>query len=69
MHHTTNGSQSRATIQINSQIDAFFKTFTIGTLLDRASIRKRRFASRRSAEIEVLDYIAYYNHARLHSIL
>ena len=41
MHHTTNASQSQDTIQINSQIDAFFKCFTIGTLLDRAGIRKR----------------------------
>ena len=28
-----------------------------------------RFATRRSAEIEVLDYITYYNFARLHSTL
>ncbi len=41
MHHTTNASQSQATIQINSQFEAFFKCFTIGTLLDRAGIRKR----------------------------
>lgn len=41
MHHTTNASQSQDTIQINSQIDAFFKCFGIGTLLDRAGIRKR----------------------------
>lgn len=41
MQHTTNASQSQAKIQINSQIDDFFKTFTIGTLLDRAGIRKR----------------------------
>jgi len=41
MQHTTNVSQSQAKIQINSQIDGFFKTFNIGTLLDRAGIRKR----------------------------
>ncbi len=41
MHHTTNASQSQDTIHINGQIDAFFKTFTIGTLMDRAGIRKR----------------------------
>lgn len=41
MHHTTNASQSQDTIKINSQIDAFFKAFTIGSLLDRAGIRKR----------------------------
>ena len=41
MHHTTNASQSQDTIKINSQIDAFFKGFTIGSLLDRAGIRKR----------------------------
>ena len=41
MHHTTNASQSQDTIQINSQIDAFFKSFTIGTLMDRAGIQKR----------------------------
>lgn len=41
MHHTTNASQSQDTIQINGQIDAFFKSFTIGTLMDRAGIRKR----------------------------
>jgi len=41
MHHTTNVSQSQDTIHINSQIDAFFKGFSIGTLLDRAGIRKR----------------------------
>ena len=41
MQHTTISSQSQDTIQINSQIDAFFKCFTIGTLLNRAGIRKR----------------------------
>jgi len=41
MHHTTNASQSQDTIQINSQIDVFFKSFTIGTLMDRAGIQKR----------------------------
>ncbi len=41
MHHTTNASQSQDTIHINSQIDAFFKSFSIGTLLDRSGIRKR----------------------------
>lgn len=41
MHHTTNASQSQDKIHINGQIDAFFKTFTIGTLMDRAGIRKR----------------------------
>jgi hypothetical protein len=41
MHHTTNASQSQDVIQINSQIDAFFKSFSIGTLMDRAGIRKR----------------------------
>lgn len=41
MQHTMNVSQSQDKIQINSQIDAFFKVFTVGTLLDRAGIRKR----------------------------
>ena len=41
MHHTTKTSQSQDTIHINGQIEAFFKTFTIGTLMDRTGIRKR----------------------------
>jgi len=41
MHHTPITSQSQDKIQINGQIDAFFKYFHIGTLLDRAGIHKR----------------------------
>lgn len=41
MHHTPITSKSQDKIQINGQIDAFFKYFQIGTLLDRAGIHKR----------------------------
>ena len=41
MQHTTFSSESQDTIQLNSQIDAFFKRFTVGTLLNRTGIRKR----------------------------
>jgi hypothetical protein len=37
----TNASQSQDKIHQNGQIDPFFNTFTIGTLMDRAGIRKR----------------------------
>ena len=47
----------------NSPTERFFQSLKTERLYDC------RFATRSSAEIEVLDYISYYNSSRLHSTL
>ena len=47
----------------NSPTERFFRSLKSERLSDY------RFVTRRSAEIQVLDYISYYNSIRLHSTL
>jgi len=47
----------------NAPVERFFHS------LKSERLASCRFATRKSAEIEVLDYITYYNFARLHSTL
>ena len=42
IYYTVNTFQSQQKIHINGQFRAFFKSFRIGTLNDRAGIRKQR---------------------------
>lgn len=47
----------------NAPVEHFFRS------LKSERLASCRFATRKSAEIEVLDYITYYNFVRLHSTL
>ena len=47
----------------NAPTERFFRSLKSERLSDY------RFVTRRSAEIQVLDYISYYNSSRLHSTL
>ena len=47
----------------NAPVERFFRS------LKSEDLSSCRFATRKSAEIEVLDYITFYNFARLHSTL
>ena len=47
----------------NAPVERFFRS------LKSECLTSYRFATRRAAEIEVLDYITFYNYARLHSTL
>ena len=47
----------------NAPVERFFRS------LKSERLASCRFATRRSAELEVLDYITFYNFARLHSTL
>jgi transposase InsO family protein len=68
LHHSDRGSQY-ACYEYQKQLQHYGMIASMCRKVKSERLASCRFATRKAAETEILDYITYYNFARLHSTL